>query len=357
MPVGTIGTVKAMRPEELAAMGAEVILGNTYHLSLRPGIDVIRELGGLHRFMNWEKAILTDSGGFQVYSLSLLRKISAAGVTFQSHVDGSMHFLSPERAIEIQEALGSDIMMVFDDCTPYPATPDEVERSLALSLDWEKRSLLARKFPETQALFAIVQGGLYPELRRRCIDALAQMGADHAAKTGYGFDGFAIGGLSVGEPIPQMIDMAAYCAERLPGDRPRYLMGVGTPEDLVECVERGIDMFDCVMPTRHARNGMLFTSAGRFSIKRTQYKSDGRPLDERCRCYTCLRYSRAYLRHLFMAREVLGAVLNTIHNLAYYLSLMHGMRQAIRRGEFKAFKTQFYEQRKQHDHDQHDDDS
>ncbi len=346
MPVGTIATVKAMRPEDLEAIGASIILGNTYHLAMRPGEETIAELGGLHRFMHWERPILTDSGGFQVYSLAALRKITPEGVRFQSHIDGSVHFLSPERVLEIQAALGSDIAMVLDDCTPYPATPEAAARSLELTLDWAGRSLAARSLPpECQALFAIVQGGTFSDLRAEAIQRLLEINEAAVARGLCGFNGYAVGGLSVGEPIPQMYELAAFCAERLPKEKPRYLMGVGTPEDLVTCVSAGIDMFDCVMPTRNARNGTLFTSFGRLSIKQTRFRRDERPIDDSCGCYTCRFYSRAYLRHLFAAREVLGAVLNTIHNLAYYVGLMADMRGAIAAGRFAAWKREFFARR------------
>ncbi|MBI5141750.1 MAG: tRNA guanosine(34) transglycosylase Tgt [Nitrospirae bacterium] len=329
MPVGTIATVKAMSPEELVEVGAEIILGNTYHLYLRPGHNVIREIGGLHRFMNWRGPILTDSGGFQVFSLANLRKIKGDGVEFRSHIDGSLHFLTPERAIEIQEALGSDIMMVFDECIPYPADEAYVSKSIRLTSQWAARSKAARK--TEAAVFGIVQGGMYPEMRRQSANELIEIG----------FDGYAIGGLSVGEPKNLMYDVLGHTAPLLPQTHARYLMGVGDLPDMLEAVENGIDMFDCVMPTRNARNGTLFTSVGRISIKRTEHTRDAGPLDPNCSCYTCRNYSRAYLRHMFMAREILSMRLNTIHNLHFYLDFMRRMRESIEAGRFAAFKKEW----------------
>ena len=326
MPVGTNATVKAMTPEELMDMGAEIILGNTYHLSLRPGVEVIRAAGGLHRFMNWDRPILTDSGGFQVYSLSALRRIEPHGVHFKSHVDGSMHFIGPDEAMEIQSALGSDIAMVFDDCTPYPAEFDYAMSSLQLTLAWARRCRELQK--ENQALFGIVQGSAYKELRTMSISGLLDIG----------FDGYAVGGLSVGEPKEVMHEMIRFVGPLLPRDRPRYLMGIGDLIDVLVAVDSGFDMFDCVMPTRNARNGTLFTSLGRVSIKRTEYKADERPLDPECGCYTCRHYSRAYLRHMFLTKEILSMRLNTIHNLFFYMTFFRKMREAIGRGEFQAFK-------------------
>ena len=330
MPVGTQGTVKAMAPDRLEEAGAEIILGNTYHLYLRPGHDLIRGHGGLHRFMNWDRPILTDSGGFQIFSLGPLRKITEEGVRFQSHIDGSKHFLSPEKAVEIQQALGSDIMMCLDDCTPYPADRACTEKSMALTHRWAKRCRVA-KTGEGQALFGIVQGGLYRDLRRASVEALAEIG----------FDGYAIGGLSVGEPKALMLETLEATAPLLPAGRARYLMGVGTPEDIVEGVHHGIDLFDCVMPTRCARNGLLFTNHGKVVIKNARYRTDQAPLDETCDCYTCRNFSRAYLRHLFIAREILALLLNTIHNVRFYLALMERIRTAIAGGTFEDFRRSF----------------
>lgn len=332
MPVGTQGTVKALLPETVRELGAQIILSNTYHLYLRPGHELIRRLGGLHRFMNWNGPILTDSGGFQVYSLGALRKITEEGVAFRSHIDGSQHFITPEKSIEIQEALGSDIVMCFDECTPFPADFDYVRKSLDLTLRWAERSKRA-KSRNGQALFGIVQGGIYPELRKRAIAELVAVG----------FDGYALGGLSVGEPVETMLDITAESAPLLPRDAPRYLMGVGTPRDIVESVERGIDMFDCVIPTRCARNGLLFTNAGKIVIKNAIFREDERPLDSECDCYTCRHYSRAYLRHLFMAGEILALVLNTIHNVRYFTALMEKIRTAVQEGGFRALKRKIIE--------------
>ena len=326
MPVGTNATVKAMSPEELMDMGAEIILGNTYHLSLRPGTEVIRAVGGLHRFMNWSGPILTDSGGFQVYSLSALRRIEPHGVHFRSHVDGSMHFIGPDEAMDIQSALGSDIAMVFDDCTPYPVEFEYAQSSLQLTLAWARRCREIQK--ENQTLFGIVQGSVYKDLRTMSINGLLDIG----------FDGYAVGGLSVGEPKEIMHEMIRFVGPLLPKDRPRYLMGIGDLMDVLVAVDSGFDMFDCVMPTRNARNGTLFTSLGRVSIKRTEYKTDERPLDPECGCYTCRNYSRAYLRHMFLTREILSMRLNTLHNLFFYMTFFRKMREAIARGEFQPFK-------------------
>ena len=334
MPVGTQGTVKALTPEQVRGLGADIILGNTYHLYLRPGHRLIADLGGLHRFMNWPGPILTDSGGFQIYSLGNLRRMAEEGATFQSHIDGSKHFLSPETAVEIQEALGSDIMMCLDECIAYPATREEVERALARTARWADRCKQSRK-NRAQALFGIVQGGVYPDLRRRGVEEM----------TAIGFDGYAIGGLSVGEPKGLMLENLAATAPLLPEDRPRYLMGVGTPEDLVDGVFYGIDMFDCVMPTRSARNGLLFTNGEKVVIKNARYREDASPLDSECDCYTCQNYSRAYLRHLFVAGEILAMVLNTIHNLRYYLHLMERIRDAIREGRYPEFRDCFIRER------------
>lgn len=330
MPVGTQGTVKAMTPDRLEEAGAEIILGNTYHLYLRPGHDLIREHGGLHRFMNWDRPILTDSGGFQIFSLGPLRKITEEGVRFQSHIDGSKHFLSPEKAVEIQQALGSDIMMCFDDCTPFPADRAYAEKSMALTHRWAKRCRAA-KTSEGGALFGIVQGGMYRDLRTASVETLVEIG----------FDGYAIGGLSVGEPKALMLETLEATAPLLPAGQPRYLMGVGTPEDIVEGVHHGIDLFDCVIPTRCARNGLLFTNRGKVVIKNARYRTDQAPLDETCDCYTCRNFSRAYLRHLFIAREILALLLNTIHNVRFYLALMERIRTAIAGDAFEDFRRSF----------------
>ena len=319
MPVGTLATVKALSPEDLLQCGAQIILGNTYHLYLRPGHDAIKSLGGLHRFMNWHKPILTDSGGFQVFSLNRLTKVSQEGVTFQSHIDGSTHLLSPEKVMEIQQALGADIVMTFDEPTPYPSEKPETLRSLELSTSWAKRCMEKHK-PERQALFGIVQGGMYEDLRAESARQIIDIG----------FPGYAIGGLSVGEEKSLMLDMASHTASLLPTDQPRYLMGVGTPGDLLACSSAGIDMFDCVMPSRNARNGSLFTHQGKINIKNAQYKLDENPADSNCECYACKNYSRAYLRHLFIADEILAMRLNTIHNIAFYQKWMREIRETIR---------------------------
>ncbi len=379
MPVGTQGTVKAMSPEALREVGAEIILGNTYHLYLRPGHELVKELGGLHRFMSWDRSILTDSGGFQIYSLGDLREISEDGVSFRSHLDGSMHFISPEKSIEIQQDLDSDIMMCFDECAPYPATRDYVQRSMKMSMVWAKRcktaylkGLYPSPPPDTvdlrsdlkkilptpplekggkehvlpfskggvgrilggnvqQQLFGIVQGGMYKDLREQSAQHLIEIG----------FDGYAIGGLSVGEPKSTMFEIIEHTVPHLPDDAPRYLMGVGTPNDIVKGVALGIDMFDCVMPTRNARNGWLFTRQGKIVIKNAQFRTDDRPIESTCCCYTCRNFSRAYLRHLFVAKEILASILNTIHNLHFYLDLMTRIRKAIADKTFYEFKVQF----------------
>lgn len=341
MPVGTQGTVKALMPETLREVGAGMILSNTYHLYLRPGHQLIRDLGGLHRFMHWEGPILTDSGGFQVFSLGALRKITSEGVLFQSHIDGSRHVLTPELAVSIQESLGSDIMMCLDECTPYPATHRQAEDSLALTLQWAGRSRAVRQRSD-QALFGIVQGGMYLDLRKESVEALTAMG----------FDGYALGGVSVGEPKDSMMSVVAGTAPLLPSDRPRYLMGVGTPGDIVTCVGQGIDMFDCVMPTRSARNGLLFTNHEKVVIKHARYREDPLPIDSLCDCYTCKNYSRAYLRHLFMAGEILAMILNTIHNVRHYLALMERIRAAIREDRYSAFQKQFLSMQQVADSDQ-----
>jgi queuine tRNA-ribosyltransferase len=334
MPVGTQATVKSLTPEELCGLGVQIILANTYHLYLRPGHGVIAKLGGLHKFMHWHSPILTDSGGYQVFSLSKLREISDRGVIFQSHIDGSRHLLTPEKAIEIQETLGSDIMMCLDECTPYPATRTESGRSLELSIDWARRCKESLN-SEGSALFGIVQGGMFEDLRASGVEAL----------TDIGFDGYALGGLSVGEPKEAMLGVAAFTLPLLPGSLPKYVMGVGTPEDLVELVSLGADMFDCVMPTRNARNGQLFVNAGTLNICNAQYRDDELPVEVGCACYTCKHYSRAYLRHLFMAKELLSYRLNTIHNIYFFMTLMRAMRDAIRQEQFGLFRRDFYSQR------------
>jgi len=334
MPVGTYGSVKSVTPDELTDIGAQVILGNTFHLMLRPGMEVIKAHGDLHNFMQWQGPILTDSGGFQVFSLGELRKITEKGVTFKSPIDGSKIFMGPEESMQVQRDLGSDIVMIFDECTPYPATVQEAADSMRLSLRWAKRSKEAHG-DNPSALFGIVQGGMYEHLRKESIEGLIDIG----------FDGYAIGGLSVGEPKDEMMSTLDGVHPHLPTDKPRYLMGVGTPEDLVEAVRRGIDMFDCVMPTRNARNGHIFTKTGVIKIRNSQYRLDTKPLDEDCDCYTCKNYSRAYLRHLDKCHEILGARLNTIHNLHYYLSLMAEIRESIENKEFSQFISRFYELR------------
>ena len=339
MPVGTYGTVKAMTPEEVAATGAQIILGNTFHLMLRPGVDIVRAHGDLHDFMHWPGPILTDSGGFQVFSLGAMRKITEQGVHFRSPVNGAKVFLGPEESMAVQRALGADIVMIFDECTPHPATEDQARRSMELSLRWARRSRdAADALGDTDsALFGIVQGGMYPELRAASLDGL----------TGIGFDGYAIGGLSVGETEAERLHVLDHLMPRMPADRPRYLMGVGRPEDIVEAVRRGVDMFDCVMPTRNARNGHLFTHAGVVKIRNSAHRNDTGPLDPDCDCYTCRHYSRAYLHHLDKCNEILGARLNTIHNLYYYQTLMRGLRAAIAAGTLEAFAADFYARRDQ----------
>jgi queuine tRNA-ribosyltransferase len=339
MPVGTQGTVKALSQQMLEEAGAGIILGNTYHLYLRPGHSIINELGGLHKFMSWDRSILTDSGGFQVFSLTSLRKLSDEGVEFRSHVDGSLHFLSPEKSMEIQAALGSDIVMTFDECTPFPATREQALNSLQLTERWARRSRehLSRLHSEPrgleivnpgQALFGIVQGSTYLDLRERSLGGLVEIG----------FDGYAIGGLSVGEEKSVMFEVVSRIAPLMPQDKPRYLMGVGTPEDLINAVAEGIDMFDCVLPTRNARNGQLFTSRGRLNIDNARYRDDPRPVDETCTCSVCVRYSRAYLRHLYTTGEILSSVLTSLHNVSFYLDTMKRIRQAIKLGAFDEFR-------------------
>ncbi len=331
MPVGTYGTVKAMTPEELQDIGAQIILGNTFHLWLRPGTRIIRQHGDLHDFMHWDKPILTDSGGFQVYSLGAMRKITEQGVAFRSPTDGARVFMGPEESMQVQRELGSDIVMIFDECTPYLASYGEARDSMQLSLRWAQRSKEAHG-DNPSALFGIVQGGMYESLRQESLDGLIDIG----------FDGYAIGGLSVGEPPADRLRILDYLADRLPSDKPRYLMGVGTPEDIVEAVSRGIDMFDCVMPTRNARNGHLFTHHGVVRIKNAAHAHDTAPLDNLCDCYTCQNYSRAYLRHLHRCNEILGARLMTIHNLRYYQTLMAGLREAIAADRLADFVSDFY---------------
>ena len=330
MPVGTYGSVKAMAPDELVALGAQIVLGNTFHLWLRPGLDVMAAHGGLHRFMAWTRPLLTDSGGFQVYSLGPLRKVKEEGVAFASPINGDRMFLTPELSIEIQRVFDSDIAMIFDECTPYPATRDEAAQSMELSLRWARRSKGAHA-DNPNALFGIVQGGMHDDLRDASLASLVEIG----------FDGYAIGGLSVGEPKEEMLRVLAHVAPRLPAASPRYLMGVGTPEDLVEAVAMGIDMFDCVLPTRNARNGWLFTRYGDLKIRNARYRSDTAPVDPTCACYACREFTRGYLHHLQRANEILGARLATIHNLHYYLTLMAGMRAAIDADRWAAFVSEF----------------
>ena len=334
MPVGTYGTVKAMAPDELRQLGTQIVLGNTFHLWLRPGLEVVGKFAGLHRFMGWGGPILTDSGGFQVYSLGKLRKITEEGVRFASPINGDRLFLTPERSMEIQRALDADIVMIFDECTPYPASRAEAARSMELSLRWAVRSKAAHA-GNANALFGIVQGGMYEDLRDASLGELALMG----------FDGYAIGGLSVGEPKEDFSRVLAHVAPRLPADKPRYLMGVGTPEDIVEAVMAGMDMFDCVLPTRNARHGIVFTRFGEVRIKNARFKDDTRPLDENCACHACRNFSRAYLHHLFRCGEILGARLATWHNLHYYQSLMSELRAAIARREAAAYGVRFREAR------------
>ena len=331
MPVGTYGSVKSMMPEEVAATGAQIILGNTFHLSLRPGTEVIELHGDLHDFMNWQGPILTDSGGFQVFSLGKLRKIEEGGVTFRNPINGSKVFMGPEASMAVQRQLGSDIVMIFDECTPYPASHTVAADSMRLSLRWAKRSKQAHE-GNSAALFGIVQGGMYEDLRVESIQALQEIG----------FDGYAIGGLSVGEPKEEMMAALDFTEPKMPKDKPRYMMGVGKPEDIVEAVRRGIDMFDCVIPTRNARNGFLFTHEGVVKIRNAKHKTSLAPLDERCDCYTCQNYSRAYLHHLDKCGEIQGARLHTIHNLHYYQTLMQGLRSAIEAQQLEAFVAEFY---------------
>ncbi len=336
MPVGTLGTVKGMTPEEVKDTGAQICLGNTFHLMLRPGTQIIQQHGDLHDFMNWDKPILTDSGGFQVFSLGELRKITEEGVTFRSPINGEKILLTPEKSMQVQRELGSDIVMIFDECTPYPATQAEARSSMELSLRWAERSKKAHEGNKS-ALFGIIQGGMYEELRDISLKGL----------TDIEFDGYAIGGLSVGEPKEDMMRIVEHTAPKMPEQKPRYLMGVGKPEDLVEAVRRGIDMFDCVMPTRNARNGHLFISSGVVKIRNAVHRTDTGPLDENCDCYTCKNYSRAYLHHLDKTNEMLGGRLNTIHNLRFYQKVMSDMRDALDNDTFDKFVEAFYQQRGQ----------
>ena len=332
MPVGTYGAVKAMTVEEVRGLGAEIILGNTFHLSITPSTEVIEAHGDLHDFMNWQGPILTDSGGFQVFSLGKMRKITEEGVAFRSPKDGSSIFMGPEESMQIQHKLGSDIVMIFDDCTAYPAEKNVVDQSMQLSLRWAKRSLIEHKrLNNKNALFGIVQGGMHRELRVHSAESLIEMD----------FNGYAIGGLSVGEPKEEMMEVLSYLPDHMPQDKPRYLMGVGTPLDLVEGVASGVDMFDCVMPSRNARNGYLFTSEGVVKIRNAKYKKDTGPLDPNCACSTCSNYSRSYLHHLQKTNEILGSRLNTLHNLFYYQELMQSMRSAIQTNTFSTFRKSF----------------
>lgn len=334
IPVGSGGAVKTLTTEELLEVGAEMILCNAYHLYLRPGHKLVEEMGGVHRFISWDHPVLTDSGGFQVFSLGLLREITEEGVVFQSHLDGSRHFISPEMAIEVQRSLGADIIMTFDECTPYPATYEYVMDSAKLTTRWAKRcrEVYNKTASDTQALFGIVQGGFSADLREMSAGEIVDIG----------FDGYALGGLSVGEPKELTYEVITLSIPLLPEDRPRYLMGIGAPEDLIEGVTRGADLFDCVMPTRHARNGSLFTSEGEVIIKNAQYARDENPIDPRCGCYTCKNYSRAYMRHIYMAKEILALRLNTIHNLFYYFQLMKDLRKVILEGRLMEFRKEFY---------------
>lgn len=335
MPVGTAATVKAMRPEQVAELGeqgAHILLSNTYHLYLRPGHEIVKAAGGLHKFMNWDRSILTDSGGFQVFSLGDLRKISEEGVAFRSHIDGSSHFFTPEKSIEVQNALGSDIMMAFDECAPYPADRSYVKNSLERTSRWLARCKEAHQDVESQSLFGIMQGGMYKDLRHQSAMEIVEMD----------LPGYAIGGLSVGEPKELMYEVLDYCVDDLPAEKPRYLMGVGSPDCLFEGVERGIDMFDCVLPTRVARNGTAFTSHGKIAIKNAAHERDFSPLDSECGCYTCQNYSRAYLRHLFKSNEILSSMLLTTHNLHFLVHLMEQIRESIEQDRFTEFKKEFY---------------
>ena len=337
MPVGTLGTVKSLTPDELLSAGAQIILGNTYHLYLRPGCEVIEQFDGLHEFMSWQGPILTDSGGFQIFSLAKLAKISEEGVTFQSHIDGSRHLLTPEKAIEIQTCLGSDIIMCLDQCIQHPASRAETREALNTTSRWAERCKLAWQAGTNghSALFGIVQGGMFKDLREASSEALVA----------WEFDGFAIGGLSVGEPVETMLEIADFTLPRLPAEKPKYIMGTGTPEDLIELVALGADMFDCVLPTRNARNGQIFHTQGSLNVTNAKYRQDTRPLEPGCTCYTCRNYSRAYLRHLFIARELLAYRLSSLHNVHFFLNLMKQVRQAILADKFESFRKDFYENR------------
>ena len=343
MPVGTQGTVKSLTPEELLSAGAQIILGNTYHLYLRPGCDVIRQFSGLHRFMNWNGPILTDSGGYQIFSLAKLAQISEKGVTFQSHIDGSHHLLTPEKAIEIQACLGSDVMMCLDYCIQYPAGREATVQAHEITTRWAARCKTAWQNGSNgnNALFGIVQGGMFKELRESSSEALIEMG----------FDGFAIGGLSVGEPVDTLMEIADFTLVKLPDGKPKYIMGTGTPENLIELVALGADMFDCVLPTRNARNGQVFSQQGTLNICNAKYRYDTNPLEPGCACYTCRNYSRAYLRHLYMAKELLAYRLNTLHNVYFFLNLMRKTREAIVKDEFESFRKDFYKDRINGDND------
>jgi queuine tRNA-ribosyltransferase len=334
MPVGTVGAVKTLTPQEVAETGARILLGNAFHLYLRPGHERIARFGGIHRFMGWTGAVLTDSGGYQVFSLAELRRITRDGVSFKSPIDGSVHFFTPEKSIEIQRDLGSDIVMAFDECVPFPATHEYTKESAEMTLEWAKRCREVPLHPG-QALFGIVQGGFFPDLRRHSLEGTVAVG----------FDGYAIGGLSVGEEQERMLEVVGETAPRLPAGRPRYLMGVGWPEDILEAVARGIDLFDCVVPTRHGRTGYLFASSGRIILKNARYADDPSPIDPECDCYTCRNFSRAYLRHLFLSEEILGLRLNTLHNLHYYGQLMRKIREAIASDRFVEFKENYRRRR------------
>ena len=334
MPVGTRGSVKAIGPDDLRDVGARIVLSNTYHLLLRPGPELVKQMGGLHRFMSWDRPILTDSGGYQVFSLAQMRKLDEEGVTFRSHIDGQKVFLSPEKAVSVQETLGVDIMMCLDECTPYPADWDRAAWSADLTFRWAGRSVAAQDPESESTLFGIIQGGTHADLRRRAAEEISSLG----------FKGLALGGLALGEPMAQRLEMIEAAAEVVPRDRPLYLMGLGTPEDLVEGIRRGADMFDCVLPTRNARNGQFFTRRGRLVIKNARFRDDARPVDEDCGCYTCRNFSRAYLRHLYVSGELLSYRLNTVHNLYYYLSLMDQARKAVLDGRFSDFSREFYNQ-------------
>lgn len=342
MPVGTQGTVKAIEQRELVEIGTEIVLSNTYHLYLRPGMEILRAAGGLHRFMGWEKPILTDSGGYQIFSLSELRTLTDDGVRFRSHLDGSLHFFTPESVVDIQRTIGSDIMMVLDECAPYPCTVEYAIKSNNLTVRWAERCF--KQFMVTnpcygheQSLFAVVQGSVYPEVREKSVIAL----------TNIGFDGYAIGGLAVGEPTEQLYEIVSLCTDMLPEKKPRYVMGVGTPQNIIECIERGADMFDCVLPTRNGRNSMLFTRSGTLNITNAQYKNDFTPVDEECYCYTCQKFTRAYMRHLFQSKEILGLQLATIHNLHFYQWMMQEARKAIMQHRFVIWKEEMFRLLKQ----------